>query len=244
MPSLSWCVSPGLSVRTVGQSPKKVGDDIAKATKTYKGMGVTCKLTCQNRQATVSVVPSASTLILKALKEPPRDRKKVKHVKHSGNISLDEVIDIARQVMTLQPALSASVVFSRTYYGGGLDPVWLRSCQWLYARLFHSRRALGESSPKASGQLPPLLLLAGQWHGSLAGRRTATCKFAKASYFSGPSMDASVGLALCLCVRQRSSSYARTRDLRLDAGTPAADGCSCRCRCSDQAGDMGCPLLR
>merc|ERR1719329_1349586 len=82
----------------LGMSPKKVGDDIAKATKTYKGMGVTCKLTCQNRQATVSVVPSASTLILKALKEPPRDRKKVKHVKHSGNISLDEVIDIARQM--------------------------------------------------------------------------------------------------------------------------------------------------
>jgi len=80
------------------QSPKKVGDDIAKATKNYKGMGVTCKLTCQNRVATVTVVPSASTLILKALKEPPRDRKKVKHVKHSGNISLDEVVDVARQV--------------------------------------------------------------------------------------------------------------------------------------------------
>lgn len=62
-------------------------------------MGVTCKLTCQNRVATVTVVPSASTLILKALKEPPRDRKKVKHVKHSGNISLDEVIDVARQVI-------------------------------------------------------------------------------------------------------------------------------------------------
>mmetsp|Transcript_15231 Transcript_15231/g.24282 ORF Transcript_15231/g.24282 Transcript_15231/m.24282 type:complete len:111 (+) Transcript_15231:760-1092(+) len=61
-------------------------------------MGVTCKLTCQNRVATVTVVPSASTLILKALKEPPRDRKKVKHVKHSGNISLDEVVDVARQM--------------------------------------------------------------------------------------------------------------------------------------------------
>jgi len=35
---------------------------------------------------------------VKALKEPERDRKKVKHVKHSGNISLDEIIDIARQM--------------------------------------------------------------------------------------------------------------------------------------------------
>ena len=82
------------------QSPKKVGDDIAKATKNYKGMGVTVKLSCKNRVAEVSVVPSASTLILKALKEPPRDRKKVKHVKHSGNISLDEVIQVAREVTT------------------------------------------------------------------------------------------------------------------------------------------------
>lgn len=29
-----------------------------------------------NRQATISVIPSASALIIKALKEPPRDRKK------------------------------------------------------------------------------------------------------------------------------------------------------------------------
>jgi large subunit ribosomal protein L12e len=38
---------------------------------------VTVKLTIQNRIATVSVVPSASSLVMKALKEPPRDRKKV-----------------------------------------------------------------------------------------------------------------------------------------------------------------------
>jgi hypothetical protein len=37
------------------QSPKKVGDDIAKATKAWKGMNVTVKLICQNRLATVSV---------------------------------------------------------------------------------------------------------------------------------------------------------------------------------------------
>ena len=28
--------------------------------------------------------------------EPPRDRKKEKNIKHSGNITLDEVFDIAR----------------------------------------------------------------------------------------------------------------------------------------------------
>ena len=35
----------------------------------------------QNRQAKVEVVPSAASMIIKALKEPPRDRKKVKHGK-------------------------------------------------------------------------------------------------------------------------------------------------------------------
>ena len=36
----------------------------------------------QNRQAKVEVVPSAAALIIRALKEPPRDRKKVKHGKY------------------------------------------------------------------------------------------------------------------------------------------------------------------
>ena len=61
------------------QSPKKIGDDIAKATGDWKGLKITVKLTIQNRQAKVEVVPSASSLIIRALKEPPRDRKKVKH---------------------------------------------------------------------------------------------------------------------------------------------------------------------
>lgn len=84
----------------LGLSPKKVGDDIAKATSDWKGLKITCKLIIQNRQATIEVVPSAASLIIKALKEPARDRKKVKNVKHNGNITLDEVIKIAR---TMRP---------------------------------------------------------------------------------------------------------------------------------------------
>ncbi|KAF9622643.1 hypothetical protein IFM89_032542 [Coptis chinensis] len=49
----------------------------------------------QNRQAKVSVVPSAA-LVIKALKEPERDRKKTKNIKHTGNISIDDVIEIAK----------------------------------------------------------------------------------------------------------------------------------------------------
>lgn len=80
----------------LGLSPKKVGEDIAKATTAWKGLRVTVQLTIQNRQAAVSVVPSASSLVIRALKEPPRDRKKEKNIKHTGNISLDEIIEIAR----------------------------------------------------------------------------------------------------------------------------------------------------
>ncbi|MCE2196987.1 hypothetical protein GQ599_10735, partial [Streptococcus thermophilus] len=68
----------------LGLSPKKVGDDIMKATGDWKGLKVTVKLIIQNRQARVEVVPSAASLVIKALKEPPRDRKKVKHIKHNG----------------------------------------------------------------------------------------------------------------------------------------------------------------
>ena len=80
------------------QSPKKVGEDIQKATMDWKGQSVTVKLTIVNRQATAEVVPSASALLIKCLKEAPRDRKKVKNIKHDGNITLDEVIDVAKKM--------------------------------------------------------------------------------------------------------------------------------------------------
>merc|ERR1712226_86579 len=83
-------------VGPLGLSPKKIGDDICKATKDWKGLKVTVKLTIQNRQAQVSIVPSASSLLIKALKEPPRDRKKVKNIKHDGNISSDDVLSAAK----------------------------------------------------------------------------------------------------------------------------------------------------
>ena len=110
----------------LGLSPKKIGEDIAKETaKEWKGLRVTVKLTVQNRIAKVSVIPSAASLVIKALKEPVRDRKKVcaapagtfnsvvhsssgsvckaavfivqeKNIKHTGNLALDDVIEIAR----------------------------------------------------------------------------------------------------------------------------------------------------
>lgn len=82
----------------LGLSPKKIGDQLAKATKDYKGLRVMCKLSVQNRQATVTVTPSAATLVIKALKEPYRDRKKEKDVPHDGNVSFDQIVEIAKQI--------------------------------------------------------------------------------------------------------------------------------------------------
>lgn len=78
------------------QSPKKIGDQLAKATKDWKGLRVMCKLSVQNRQASVEVTPSAASMVIRALKEPPRDRKKQKDVPHDGNLSLDAIIEIAK----------------------------------------------------------------------------------------------------------------------------------------------------
>ena len=80
----------------LGLSPKKVGEDIQKATKDWKGIKVMVKLSVVNRVATASIVPTAAAAVLKELKEPPRDRKKTKNVEHKGNITLDSVINIAR----------------------------------------------------------------------------------------------------------------------------------------------------
>mmetsp|Transcript_129405 Transcript_129405/g.182441 ORF Transcript_129405/g.182441 Transcript_129405/m.182441 type:complete len:166 (+) Transcript_129405:63-560(+) len=80
----------------IGMPPKKVSDEIMKATKDWKGLKVTVKVSIQNRVPTVEIIPSSSALLLKALKEPPRDRKKVKNIVHDGNLSLEDVYGVAR----------------------------------------------------------------------------------------------------------------------------------------------------
>ncbi|KAL0009069.1 hypothetical protein SO802_010571 [Lithocarpus litseifolius] len=81
----------------LGLSLKKINEDITKETaKDWNGLHITIKLTIQNRQAKVSMVPSAAVLVIKALKEPEHDLKRTKNIKHNGNISLDDVIEIAK----------------------------------------------------------------------------------------------------------------------------------------------------
>merc|ERR1712137_548486 len=70
----------------------------------------TVKLVVLNRQAQIEVVPSAAALIIKALNEPERDRKKEKNIKHDGNISLEALYQVAR---TMRPR-SMAKTFSGT----------------------------------------------------------------------------------------------------------------------------------
>eukprot|EP01092_Planopodium_desertum_P009088 TRINITY_DN38757_c0_g1_i1.p2 TRINITY_DN38757_c0_g1~~TRINITY_DN38757_c0_g1_i1.p2 ORF type:complete len:187 (+),score=72.18 TRINITY_DN38757_c0_g1_i1:63-623(+) len=102
----------GPKLGPLGLSAKKVGTDIATATKKYTGLKVTVKLIVQNRNARVEVVPTASTLVIESLNEPVRDRKKEKAGKggkkdagadeparvyyHNGNTTLDKILGIAR----------------------------------------------------------------------------------------------------------------------------------------------------
>ena len=80
----------------LGLSPKKIGEQLSKATTNWEGLRVMCKLNVQNRQATVEVVPSSAVLLIKSLKEPLRDRKKVKNIKHTATISLSTLILISK----------------------------------------------------------------------------------------------------------------------------------------------------
>ena len=85
-------------VGPMGLNAKKIGEDIMKATKEWKGLKITCQLVVKNRVAKVNVTPSAASMLIRALKEPPRDRKKVKNIKHSGNIGFQEIIKIAKDM--------------------------------------------------------------------------------------------------------------------------------------------------
>merc|ERR1712071_69653 len=51
-----------------------------------------------NRQAQIEIIPSAAALIIQALAEPARDRKKEKNILHDGNITLNQVYEITRKM--------------------------------------------------------------------------------------------------------------------------------------------------
>ncbi|KAH9319381.1 hypothetical protein KI387_021150, partial [Taxus chinensis] len=76
---------------------KKIREEIAKETsRDWKGLRVTVKISLKNCQAKFIIVPSATALVIKAQKERERDKEKMKIIKHTGNILVDDVIEIAK----------------------------------------------------------------------------------------------------------------------------------------------------
>ena len=96
----------------IGLPPKKVGEDIQKATAKWRGVKISIQIAVQNRQCTVTVVPTTAPMIIDALKEGGRDRKKDKNVKHNGNIKLEDVIKIAKTLR--EHKKSMAVTFTGT----------------------------------------------------------------------------------------------------------------------------------
>ncbi|KAL0232147.1 hypothetical protein PCE1_003143 [Barthelona sp. PCE] len=83
---------------SIGMGPAMVNKEIAKVSAAFKGVKIRCRVDVCNRVPTVTLLPGASSYILKALKEPMRDRKKVKNILHDGNLSLNDVIEIAGEL--------------------------------------------------------------------------------------------------------------------------------------------------
>jgi large subunit ribosomal protein L12e len=90
----------------IGLPPKKVGEDIQKATSKWRGVKIEIEIAVQNRQCTVKVLPTAAPLLIEALKEGGRDRKKVKNVTHTGNVKLDDVVRIAKTMREAKKSMA------------------------------------------------------------------------------------------------------------------------------------------
>ena len=82
-----------------GCNPKKAGETISKATKDYTNIRIYVKLSIQSREIkNVEIFPTCSAHIIKALKEPVRQRRKVKGAvyQHKGNLNLEQIKNIAK----------------------------------------------------------------------------------------------------------------------------------------------------
>jgi large subunit ribosomal protein L12e len=84
-----------------GCNPKKAGDEISKNTKEYTNIHIYVKLSIQSREIKkVEIFPTCSAYIIKDLKEPIRQRRKVKgaEYKHTGDLTFEQIKNIAKKM--------------------------------------------------------------------------------------------------------------------------------------------------
>jgi large subunit ribosomal protein L12e len=85
-----------------GCNPKKAGEEISKNTKDFTNIRIYVRLSIQAREIKqVELMPTASAYIIKDLKEPVRQRRKVKGsvYKHTGNLTFEQVKNIAKKMI-------------------------------------------------------------------------------------------------------------------------------------------------
>ncbi len=79
----------------LGLSPQKMTIEIAEATKEWKGMKVLCKFTVMAcRVAKIEVVPTTGQLIIQRMIQLGHSKRRG----DPGNISMEDLMDIARRV--------------------------------------------------------------------------------------------------------------------------------------------------
>jgi len=96
----------------IGLPPKKVGEDIQKATSKWKGVKIQIQIAVQNRQCTVTVLPAAAPLLIEALKKTGRDRKKTKNVTYDGDLKFDQIVTIAKTMRDAKKSMSIELAGS------------------------------------------------------------------------------------------------------------------------------------
>lgn len=118
----------------LGLSPKKIGEQLCAATREWEGLRVVCKLTVRNRVAEVEPTPSASAMLIKFLREPRRDRKKEKGLRHDGDLPMADAVSVAKMMrarslsVTLLGGLK-EVLGTAASIGCRVDGVPAKSCR-------------------------------------------------------------------------------------------------------------------
>ena len=80
----------------LGVQTKQIDEELKKAAADYKGIRVTSEIHVQNKAFTIKFKPGVTAQVVKAMGDYVRDRAKQKLVNRSGNISFDEVLNIAK----------------------------------------------------------------------------------------------------------------------------------------------------
>ncbi|GIQ84403.1 ribosomal protein L11/L12 [Kipferlia bialata] len=81
----------------MGVNTRAIAGDLTKAVEDWPGIRVTVNVAILNRQGTVSIIPTASSLVIKALNEPKRNRKE-EEMTHDGTVPFDAICSIAKQI--------------------------------------------------------------------------------------------------------------------------------------------------